>query len=263
MFLAMNTIKGEKFQHLDNGINIFYRHIHESYNFFKNPPSESFVLITHNGDGRITNNPTRFNHGNSMDIDFNLIQLPKNLVKWYSQNVDVISDVVESIPIGLENSMWFPEIGKESKILALSYTSKTFNNLMYINHNISTNPSERLLPYELFSGKEWATVVHGSNGSGFNNYINNIHSHKFILCPEGNGIDTHRTWETLYVGSIPIEKKNLNNRFYTDLPICFVDKWEDITEDFLNYEYDRINSVKWNLEKLDIDFWKNKINNTL
>ena len=35
------------------------------------------------------------------------------------------------------------------------------------------------------------------------------------------------------MGSIPIELRNLNNRFYIDLPICFVDDWKEVTESFL------------------------------
>jgi len=81
----------------------------------------------------------------------------------------------------------------------------------------------------------------------------------FVISPQGNGLDTHRTWECLYVGSIPIEKRNLNNRFYTDLPICFIDEWEDLTEEFLLSEYERITSGIYDLDKLTFDYWKNKI----
>jgi len=88
-----------------------------------------------------------------------------------------------------------------------------------------------------------------------------VKKHKFVLCPEGNGTDTHRTWETLYVGSIPIEKRNINNSFYQDLPICFVDSLSEINEDFLNYEFDRIKNTKWNLDKLNFSYWKDKIIN--
>ena len=80
-----------------------------------------------------------------------------------------------------------------------------------------------------------------------------------MICPEGHGIDTHRTWETLYLNSIPIEIRNINNSFYEDLPICLVDSWEEITEDFLNKEYNRINEKKYNLEKLDFNYWLKKI----
>lgn len=259
----MNTIKGEKFKLLDNNKNIFYRDIHETVEFFKSPPADNFVLITHNGDGSITRTPKRFNLYNSTDVNFDSIEIPNNLVKWFSQNVDVFHDKLESIPIGLENSMWFPEIEKEKKLMEISKVQKTFKNLLYINHNINTNPDERASPYEIFKNFEWATLKYGSNGSNFDEYLTDLHSHKFVLCPSGNGIDTHRTWEVLYIGGIPIEKNNRNNAFYKDLPICFVDEWRDITEDFLNSEFDRIRSKCWNLEKLDFDFWKTKINNTL
>ena len=93
----------------------------------------------------------------------------------------------------------------------------------------------------------------------FDEYLDNIYNHKFVFSPEGNGMDTHRTWECLYVGTIPIERRNLNNRFYTDLPICFVDNWEDLTEEFLESEFIRIKSVHGIWKKLTFEYWKNKI----
>ena len=94
----------------------------------------------------------------------------------------------------------------------------------------------------------------------FENYIDNIYNHKFVICPEGNGIDTHRKWETLYLKSIPIEKRCINSSFYEDLPICLVNDWSEITEEFLNKEYNRISNSTWNLNKLDMFYWKNEIN---
>jgi hypothetical protein len=61
------------------------------------------------------------------------------------------------------------------------------------------------------------------------------------------------------LGTIPIERKNLNNRFYDNLPICFVNEWEDLTEEFLEREYRRIKSDKWNIAKITFEYWKNKI----
>lgn len=259
----MKYIKGEDFVTLANGINIFYCHIHEAVDFLRNPPKSDFILITHNSDGKVTDKPKRFNQGSSNDCDINQINIPNNLIKWYSQNVDVEHKKIESIPIGLENSMWFTDIRKLDKIDQKSKEPKLHTNLLYVCHNIRTNPTQRTEPYQIFNGLNWVTMEHGVNGNNFDNYLNKLHSHKFVLCPEGNGIDTHRTWETLYVGSIPIEKSNLNNKFYTDLPICFVDKWSDITEEFLNKEYQRITNTKWNLEKLNFDYWGNKIKNEL
>ena len=65
------------------------------------------------------------------------------------------------------------------------------------------------------------------------------------------------------MGCIPIEKRNLNNRFYADLPICFVNDWEEVTEEFLVRELIRIRSTEWNMEKLTFTYWKNLIEGVL
>lgn len=203
------------------------------------------VLITHNGDSGIDFAPS------------------DNVIKWYTQNVNIIHPKVESIPIGVENSRWFPEVQKKEKMLNRLMIPKYYRGLMYMSHSIVTNPVTRTKLYHLFEDKPWVTSFRGSNRPNlFDQYLDNIDSHKFIISPEGNGIDTHRTWECLYVESIPIEKRNINNQFYADLPICFVDKWEEITEEFLNAEYKRITSQKWNIAKIDFDYWKNKILST-
>jgi hypothetical protein len=74
-------------------------------------------------------------------------------------------------------------------------------------------------------------------------------------------MDTHRVWEALYLGCIPVMKKDINNQFYTDLPICFVNDWDDITKDFLLMERACIKTRSWNMDKLNFSYWKNKILN--
>lgn len=247
----MEYIQGEKFINLNDNVSIFYIKTEDVNHFFYNPPKNPFILISHNSDGKILNYDTKFGA--------NINNMPNNLIKWYGQNVCVIHDKIESIPIGLENSMWFKEINKPLKIYNKNKEDKNFKNLLYINHNIQTNYSERYKPYEMFKKSEFVTLVNGMNGLNFDDYIDNIFNHKFVLCPEGNGTDTHRTWETLYLRSIPIEKRNINNQFYSDLPICFIDSWDEITEEFLNNEYERITKNIFNLQKLDFNYWKSKI----
>ena len=50
---------------------------------------------------------------------------------------------------------------------------------------------------------------------------------KFIACVRGNGIDTHRLWETLYRGRIPLVEKSkwLESLNYLNLPIVEVTNW--------------------------------------
>lgn len=206
------------------------------------------IIITHNSDD---------------NIDESYIPaIPPCVVKWYTQNVNCNDPRIESIPIGLENNRWFPKVHKKEKILALLDTNTPIKNLLYINHNVNTNPEKRTLLYSVFSNESWVTVENGKNGISFDNYITNIYNHRFVACPEGNGIDTHRLWECLYLGTIPIVVLNHNTQFYKDLPICFIDNWEAVTEEFLRSELIRIQTQQWNIDKLTFTYWKNVIKNT-
>ena len=44
-----------------------------------------------------------------------------------------------------------------------------------------------------------------------------------------------------------------------DIAKCVDNDWDQITEDFLNAEYERITSTKYNLQKLTFQYWKNLI----
>ena len=62
--------------------------------------------------------------------------------------------------------------------------------------------------------------------------IKNIAKHKFILSPWGNGIDTHRFWESLYSGSIPITKDHYIYASFSSIPKLLVNEYSEITKNF-------------------------------
>jgi hypothetical protein len=198
---------------------------------------------------------TVITHNSDNTVDF----VPPDNVYWFTTNVNIRYKSIRSIPIGIENDFWLKD--KKKLMQQKLRDKKNFKRMLYVNHNVKTNPKERQKPYDLFSGKSWATVNTGSNGQGYENYLDNIYNHPFVICPQGNGIDTHRTWECLYMNTIPIEKRNINNQFYTDLPILFVDDWEEITERFLHDSFMRMTSTKWDLKKLTFEYWQNEIIN--
>ena len=115
------------------------------------------IVITHNSDVNV-------------DISYDI---PENVIKWYTQNVDILNPTIESIPIGLENNRWFPKLHKKEKMLALmdNYEIPVLKNLLYINHNINTNPDKRSIVYDLLKGKDWVTIEEGKNGIDFDNYL--------------------------------------------------------------------------------------------
>jgi hypothetical protein len=50
---------------------------------------------------------------------------------------------------------------------------------------------------------------------------------------------------------------------FDDLPILWIDSWDEVTEARLHAEYKRMTSATWNLDKLQFSYWKAKINNEL
>jgi len=59
-----------------------------------------------------------------------------------------------------------------------------------------------------------------------------LQQHAFSLAPSGYGIDTHRCWEILQMGSIPIVlNSQLAQHLYIDYPIIIINKWEEVFQE--------------------------------
>jgi len=263
--MDIDWIQGYKFIDIADSSYAPTRRARDDYNSLKNTVKKiGGIIYTHtmyipnlfNLIKKTNNEVIVVSHNSDSSAD---ISPPDNVLQWYSQNVNIKHPRVQSIPLGLENNRWFPHQQKRDKMIRCLSEERKYKNLVYMNHNISNNPDKRIEPYKLLENKAWVTVAYGKNPYEFNEYIQNIYNHKFVISPEGNGIDTVRTWECLYMGTIPIEKRNINNQFYIDLPICFVDSWNQVTENFLLREYERIKALKWNMDKLKFGYWANKI----
>ena len=184
---------------------------------------------------------------------------------WFTNNKQTTKTNVFSLPLGICNntneSNLHPIYGNlDIMIQVMNETIEKSEKIVYMNFNINTCPRERQYVYNLFKNKDW--VEEGTIENTLvsrTNFLREIKSHQFVLCPRGNGIDTHRLWETLYMGSIPIVKKDIGYEDFYDLPICFIDDWVDITEEFLLKEKNRIVNTVYCLDKLKISYWIEKI----
>ena len=83
--------------------------------------------------------------------------------------------------------------------------------------------------------------------------------YKFILSPQGAGLDCHRTWEALICGLIPIVKTSTIDEVFENLPVVIVNDWNEINEISLNQWFEDINKKKqnnaFNMDKLYLDYW--------
>lgn len=173
---------------------------------FKNP----FVLISHNSDYNIIDSPAN-----------NQILNCKNLIKWFAQNVEYTHDKVHFLPIGIANRMW--KHGNLSIFKDLKRISKDKN--VYMCFKESTNTEVRRLCLRfLCPTVDFLPMIEPQQN------ILLLQRYKFCICPEGNGLDTHRLWEALYVKTVPIllrSKFSENIQNVTKLPMILLDSWDD------------------------------------
>lgn len=218
---------------------------------------QKFVVLSHNGDQH-TEKEWIGTYANGKLIEKEYYTLPDNVIKMYVQNVDVIHPRISTLPLGLENSMW--GLGKKEYMLRLLNRKASREHLAFMKHSINTNREERQMVYDMFSNKPWVTVGASVGHKKVDEeYFQSMRSHKFVINPPGNCFDNHRMWEAWYLGCIPITKRSIFTSFYEDMPICLIDDWKEVTEEFLNKEYERITNMSWDREKLTFGYWRNKV----
>jgi hypothetical protein len=174
-----------------------------------------FTLITHNSDENIT--------GSYADLcDHPLI------VAIYSQNVLYDHPKLFCLPIGIANSMWAHGNLDTLKAVMDARISKTRD--VYFYFGVGTNRAERSLCRQICEEKG---LTFG-NGQSHSDYLMSLASYKYAICPVGNGVDSHRLWECLYLGVTPIVVRNIfNAKFAAAFPCVLLDSWEDLDMDAL------------------------------
>lgn len=185
--------------------------------------------------------------------------------RWFCVNKNTDDPKLHALPLGITNdcndSPIHGILGNIQQMIGVMNMPKENKYLMYMNFNISNYPMERGYVHNLFRNTSWTkTDVCIYNAQSRLKFLREIRNSKFVICPRGNGIDTHRLWETLYMGSIPIVLRHIALDDFDDLPILFIDHWDQITEEFLECEYNRIiQRTDWNYDKLRLGYWIRQI----
>jgi hypothetical protein len=209
---------------IDNKKNIFCYNttyyntdlIFKKLKYMKNP----FILIFHNSD-----------HAFKPEHLILFEKLPL-LQCIFTQNMNVNHEKVFPLPIGLSNSQWKhgnPKIHEEVYNMQIEKTKE-----IYFNFNKRTNRKKRNKCYNdiINKGIVW------NNNLPYREYLIELKRHKYAICPEGNGIDTHRFWECLYMNTIPICLKNKVTEYYKQyFPIILLDDWNELEISKLSFSH--------------------------
>jgi len=206
-----------------------------------------YILISHNSDA-------------SAPGEFSSYLDDERIVYWLGQNPSIIGhDKFMPIPIGVANR-YVGQTGTASHFqhYASGLKSAEKTCLVGINFNPGTNRPEREIVYNKFIAKPFCRDISSGSHAA---YLENMHKAKYTLSPTGNGLDCHRTWEALIVGSIPILKSSCLNPLLEGLPVVVVDDWSIIDEAFLLNQYSELNQRFSDaaIQKISYEYWHEHI----
>jgi hypothetical protein len=126
----------------------------------------------------------------------------------WSSNLSRQTETVKSIPLGLTNFCDDSPVHRifgDQQHIAEAVGSEFTEPRVYSNFDPKTAPRYRRFLHSYLDNLK--TAVIGSieiSNKGRVAYLSDIRRFGFVICPRGNGIDTHRIFETLALGSVPI-----------------------------------------------------------
>jgi hypothetical protein len=147
------------------------------------------VLYVHNSD-------------HPFDEKYRDIVEDSRITHIFAQNIDYPKDIgkLTLLPIGIANSMWkHGDLVSLYKVMTDVYKNKKTKNI-YVNINPSTYEYRRDILDAIKRSGCWPLAA----SKQYIEYLKELGEHRFCLCIRGNGLDTHRFWECLYLGVIPV-----------------------------------------------------------
>jgi hypothetical protein len=219
---------------LDTKYKTIFVYTHILYDFLKYIfpfIQHNIIIVTHNSDHPIDEKILPF-------LDDNRIE------HLFCQNLLIQHIKCTPIPIGIANIQW-----PHGNIDILKNFINTNNNQkinkLYVNLALDTNIKIRGTIFNQIKNKDFIYIE--NRRLNYNDYLEQLTKFKYILCIRGNGVDTHRLWETLYLGGIAIVDNNYNANMFSD-------KYKNIItiNDFNNLTLNELETTKLNNnDKLD------------
>jgi hypothetical protein len=194
--------------------------------------------------------------GNS-DFNFKSIGIFTQSIfsRFYLQNSFISNNInIFTLPIGIEN-LTKGINGMPSNLN--NNTSWAEKNSSVMVGPFSPTHAERLSLLDQISHKNSMVNKYDAFVSP-KKFAKLMKQHRYVLCPQGNGIDTHRFWEALYRGCVPIilKSKWSLSLDYLNIPMVQLEKWQDFEFEVKKFEESFSGFVPSELSFLWIDYWK-------
>lgn len=147
-------------------------------------------------------------------------------VNWLSNHPKI-----KPIPIGLENIKYLrngipSDFNRMRMKNRIQFKDRPIN--LLVAFSLHTNPIER--GAALSAARRVPGVKIIDNFMYPYEYLKLVSQSKFVLSPPGNGPDCHRTWESIYLGAVPIVHKSAWPFRDFNLPVAQVSDWDEILD---------------------------------
>lgn len=240
-------------KNVSKGDIIFVRTNFLKYFFDKVNPKiiNPYILISHNEDM-------------GLDESFKDNADDKKIIHWFAKNLLFEHPKITPIPIGIYGRRDDP---KNIEIESIKKYRDEKNKLtrFFYSFWVRTNYKKRVPILEeckKIALTDTLTEVEKENISK-EDYLRKISKYKFIISPPGNGLDCHRTWEALYLKSVPVVEESVPTNYWEKIgiPLMTISNWsklKDISEKELEKEYADL-YAKMDSPALYMDYWINQI----
>lgn len=222
--------------------------------FLANPPHKKVRLVIHNSD-------ETFEEGHYDVLEPYILSV---------EAVNCNSTRAIQLPLGFRDDQYTPHSVLD-EVMNEGYVEKDI--LCLVNFLIATNNNERSDCLNYFKEQPFATLggdyfTYDKNKSLTHSdeetvkrrraYYRLLKRSKFVICPQGTGVDTHRLYEAIFFGAIPIVKTSFLDKLYMKSgKVVIVNDWSDVTFDFL---LSKINLEFYSQQGEDILVFKKYIN---
>lgn len=261
------------------GDTIFVRDIDYFFETIGRSITEPFIIVTH-GEFRDTAQERQLGY-----LD------DERVIAWFSIHpTHQGHKKYFPIPLGIMQAKKNYEEKESFGLFLHAMRKKPKTKLLYLNFDPTLN-KERQQLHKRFKREPYC--LNREKAIPFDDYMSEMADCKFALSPRGWGPDCYRTWEALYVGTIPIVlskqsgqivtvktqlrhdakpkqkepalsketliKPSQLDSLYERLPILVLDSWDELTEELLEQKHREITTQTYDMSKLSLEYWFEKI----
>ena len=220
-----------------------------------------YVLVTHNGDLSTPVGDTW--HPNESDEwreNFLTWFDDAMLVHWFAVNCNWQSQKptrLSCIPLGLEND--YIDAARRPLTLGWKLAPRAKGEQVLLAFDSEASKPDRAIAIDALTDRPFIT---NTRASSYSEWVQLVLDHAFVICPHGHGLDTHRHWEVLLLGSVPVVKTSTLDEMFDTLPVVILQNWTDLSVELLQ-SWRTHHQAKVSLEAAFMPFWKKKISEAM